>query len=353
MKNIEKEVKLFLNKVFCVVGHNSHYQVNDFMNVLLDAVEHTDFTNNTCIRVGGPTGETVFSRLKTASFDKIKKSFFDFLSRTSLFVKKFFRNRKFALAFDTTDEPYYGKVEGLYIHPYRPVRGSTGCFKYLTVSIIDAGKQIILGSLPVRIGADIVALVLELIEQARKFVPIETLLFDRGFHEYRLAEALQKIKVKYQIFWPKDKRTKKILKKMKPGEIKENFHTGKYTKDKSTFKVKIRFVLIKSYRRTKRSKAYNWVFVTNTRYPSQHFYVDKYRKRWSIETTFRVLDNIQIKTTTKNEKIRYFINIFCCLIHNLWKIKNLLENKITLKNFVVTIKEAIKTIIQEKNAPEG
>ncbi len=350
MKYIKKEIRNFLNKAFCVVGRNSPYQVNDFMHVLLDAIEHTDFTNNTCVRVGGPTGETVFSRVENTDLGKIKTAFFVFLVRIYSFIRIFFRNRKFALAFDITAEPYYGKVAGFFIHPYRPVRGSTGCFEYLTVSIINTNKQIILGSLPVRIGADIVALVLELIEQAKKFVPIETLLFDRGFHEYRLVEALQKINIKYQIFWPKDKRTKKILKKMKPGEIRENLHTGTYTRNKSSFKVKIRFVLIKSYRRTKKSKAYNWVFVTNTRYKSQHFYVDKYRKRWSIETTFRVLDNIQIKTTTKNEKIRYFINIFCCLIHNLWKIKKLLGEKITLKNFVVIVKETIKATIQEKNS---
>ncbi len=74
---------------------------------------------------------------------------------------------------------------------------------------------------------------------------------------------------------------------------------------------------------------------------SQHSYVDKYRKRWGIETAFRVLDNIQIKTTTKNPIIRHFINMFCCLVYNLWKIANILECQITLKNFVAYIVEQI------------
>lgn len=353
MNRTKKEIKTFLNKVFCVVGYNSPYSIADFMHVLLDAIEHTDFTNNTCVRVGGPTGETVFSRIEGADFDKIKKAFFEFLKRIYPLIKIFSRNRKMTLAFDCTDEPFYGKVNGFFIHHYKPVRGSTGCFRYITVSIINQGNQFILGSLPVRIGADIVALVLELIEQAKKFVHIEMTLFDRGFVDYRLVDALQKAGVKYQIFWRKDKRTKRILKKMKQGELKENSHTGKYSRDKSTFKVKTRFVYIKQYRRYKKSKSYNWVFATNTRQPSQHFYVDKYRKRWSIETTFRVLDNIQLKTTTKNKIIRYFINIFCCIIYNLWKLRNILETKITLKNFVAHAKEIIKEILQEKTAPDG
>jgi len=353
MKQINKEIKKFLSNIFCVVGRNSPYQINDFVNVLLDAIEHTDFTNNTCVRIGGPTGETVFSRLKNVDFNKIKNAFFNFLERIFPLIKTFSRNRKIALAFDSTDEPFYGKVEGLFIHHYKPVRGSTGCFKYLTVSIINNENQLILGSLPIRIGGDIVALVLELINQAKKFVSIDNTVFDRGFVDYRLVDSLQKAGVRYQIFWRKDKRIKKILEKMKQGELKENIYTGKYSRNKSTFKIKTRFIYIKQYRRYKKSKTYNWVFATNIRYKWQHLYVDKYRKRWSIETTFRVLDNIQLKTTTKNEIIRYFINIFCCLIYNLWKLKNILKTKTTLKNFVIKTKESIKEMLQEKTAPDG
>ena len=61
------------------------------MNVLLDAVEHTDFTNNTCKRVGGPTGETVFSRLKNADFEKIKNAFYNVLKNIFTLVKKLAR----------------------------------------------------------------------------------------------------------------------------------------------------------------------------------------------------------------------------------------------------------------------
>lgn len=335
------------------MGRNSPYCVNDFMRVLLDAVEHIDFTNNTCVRVGGPTGETVFSRLENASFDKINKAFIEILEEICPSIKKLLRGRKVTLAFDTTDEPFYGKVEGFYIHSYRPVRGSTGCFKYITVSVINRDKQFILGSLPVRIGADIVASVIALIHQAKRFFAIEMTLFDRGFVDYRLVKALQNAEVRYKIFWRKDKRTSKILKKMKRGELKENTYVGKYSRDKSSFKVKTRFVYLKKYKRHKKSKAYNWVFATNTRQKNQHYYVDKYRKRWSIETTFRVLDNIQIKTTTKNEVIRHFINIFCCLVYNLWKLENILEIKTTLKNFAITINKELKTLIQEKTAPNG
>lgn len=347
-QTIDKWIKKFLKDIFCVVGRNSPYQLNDFVHVLMDAVEHTDFTNNTCIRVGGPTGETVFSRLKNADFEKIKTAFYDILKPVYPRLKRLFRNRKVALAFDTTDEPFYGKIEGFWIHAEQPVRGCTGCFKFITVSIVDRENRLILGSLPVQRGADMVELVLELLGKAKEFVNPELVLFDRGFDSYELIDRLQHAAIRYQILWRKGKWIKAILKTMKRGDIKEIIKERSYSKDKSKHKVRIRFVLIKRYKRFRKGKVYDWVFATNTRQKSQHFYVDKYRKRWGIETVFRVLDNIQIKTTTKNEVIRYFINIFCSLIYNLWKISCFLEQKMSLKNFVIQEVQTVKSILPDK-----
>lgn len=350
--HIDKYLKKYIKDIFCVVGRNSPYQLNDFVHILMDAVEHTDFTNNTCVRIGGPTGETVFSRLKKADLEKIKTVFFRILRSIYPLLKRLLRNRQIALAFDITDEPFYGKVEGFWIHPEQPVRGSTGCFKFLTISVVNRDNKLILGSLPVSRGADMVGLIMELLQQAKMLANPEILLFDRGFDNLELLARLQEANVRYQILWRKQAWATKILKKMKRGEIKEVTKIRKYSKNKSTFKVKVRYVFIKKYRRFANGKAYNWVFATNTRQKRQHFYVDKYRKRWGIETVFRVLDNIQIKTTTKNEVIRYFINMFCCLVYNLWKISCVLEQKVSLKNFVFSVVQVLKRIILTDKPPD-
>ena len=351
-QTIDKWIKRYLKDIFCVVGHNSPYQLNDFVHVLMDAVEHIDFTNNTCIRIGGPTGETVFSRLQKADFEKIKNAFFSILKLIYPLLKRLLRNRQVALAFDITDEPFYGKIEGFWIHAEQPMRGCTGCFKFLTISVVNRDNKLILGSLPVSRGADMVELILELLQQAKQLVHPEILLFDRGFDNLELLARLQEAKVRYQILWRKQAWATKIFKKMKRGEVKEVTKVRNYSKDKSKYKVKVRYVFIKGYRRFANGKAYNWVFATNTRQKSQHFYVDKYRKRWGIETVFRVLDNILIKTTSKNEVIRYFINMFCCLVYNLWKIFCVLEQKMSLKNFVVHIVCRIKEIILADKPPD-
>lgn len=343
----------FLKGSFSERAQNSPYADIDFMHVLLDAVEHVDFTNNTCIRVGGPTGETVFNQLRESDFDQIKEAFYSVLDRILPSIKQVLRNRQVALAFDVTDEPFYGKVAGLWISPQQPVRGATGCFKYLTVSAVDQQNKLILGSLPVRIGADHVSLVMKLLQHARRYITPEVCLFDRGFDDHRLIDALQQAGVRYQILWCKHKWTKAEFKNMKNGSKKEVTRTVKYNHNKSYHKIKVRFVLIKKYIRYQGGKAFNWVFATNTRRKWQHQYVDKYKKRWGIETAFRVLDNIQIKTTTKNPIIRYFINLFCCLVYNLWKYARVLGCKVTLKNFVVQTVTVIKTAHRMHHIPDG
>ena len=190
---IDKWIKKYLKDIFYGVGRNSPYQLNDFVHVLMDAVEHTDFTNNTCVRIGGPTGETVFSRLQKADFEKIKIAFFEVLKPIYNLFKRLLRNRKVALAFDITDEPFYGKIGGFWIHAEQPVRGCTGCFKFLTISVVNRDNKLILGSLPVSRGADIVELIRELLQQAQTFVHPEILLFDRGFDNLELLACLKKL----------------------------------------------------------------------------------------------------------------------------------------------------------------
>jgi putative transposase len=309
----------------------------DFVHVLLDAVEHQDFVNNTSVRLGGPTGETVFARLKEVSVETINRGFLNQLTILLRFMSRLLRNREVALAFDTTDEPYFGRVKGLWVHPYCEAKGSTGCFKFLAVSAVDRHNRLVLGCLPVSIGADIVDLVERLLLQAQVVITPRLCLFDRGFDNYQLIERLQALNVRYQLLWRKSSWTIKELRKMQRGEIREVNRTGAYSRAKSKHKIRLRFVIIKSYRRFANVKAHNWIFCTNTRERWAHSYVDKYRQRWGIETVFRVLDNVQVKTTTRNIIIRHFLLSFCCLVYNLWKITNLENDQISLKNFVVIV----------------
>jgi putative transposase len=356
--SIDKPLKKFLTDIFYATKPNSPYQTGDFARVLTDAADRQDFVNNTSMRLGGPTGETVFARLKGVDIPVITAALLSQVQQFMPQIRRLLRNRNVALAFDTTDDPYYGSVEGLWIHPYCEAPGSTGCFKYITVSIVDRKDRCIVGCLPVRRGEYIEELIMMILDAIQHLVRTTLCLFDRGFDNYRLVALLKQRKLCYQILWRKDKWTKPILKSMKRGEIHEVIEEKKYTHNKTKHRVKIRFVFIKKYRRFHGQKAYDWVFVTNIRYKQKYQYVDSYRMRWGVETVFRILDTVRIKTTTKSHVIRYFLNAFCCLLYNLWKVLKTEGYEVSFKNFVAVILQQMPAIkrrpillAQEKKKP--
>ena len=83
--------------------------------------------------------------------------------------------------------------------------------------------------------------------------------------------------------------------------------------------VSFTMVFVKGIKVEGDEKAYNWVFATNMREKQPIKYILQYRKRWGIETLFRVLDGLQIKTKTTNMGKRFFLVLFTVYLYNTWK----------------------------------
>jgi len=350
----------FLKYIFCVVGANSPYKLTEFLHILITAALSKDFVNNTSIKTQpAPNGQTVFNRLLECTHETIETAFNSILESSVKKLKIMLRNRQIVLAFDTTYEPFYGKPNSnnLWIHGYKPVKGCTGCFTFITVSIVVGEEKFILASLPVPIYWNKADYVEKLIKQARKYVRIETCLFDRGFTSYELIHRLKKLKVGYQIFWKKDKKREtwltKELKKLKPRQMKEYIkEDGYFCKNKTKYYVRTRFIIIKQYKYKGDDRAYDWVFATNRKLKSQMWYIKGYKRRWGIETSYRVTDEVRIRTTTLDEVKRYFLFTFSCLLYNLWKFANLLlETKVTFATFVFTFFNIITEELKRNKEP--
>lgn len=360
MTKKNKGLLSFLKYIFCVVGANSPYELQDFLRILIIATQSPDFINNTSKKTQpAPNGQTVFNRLLGCTHDKIEAAFDNIAGAFFKQIRPMLRNRKLVLAFDTTYEPFYGdeNANNFWIHEYKPVNGCIGCFIFITVSIVVGEKKFILGSLPVPRHWNKADYVEKLIKLARKYVVIESCLFDRGFNSYELIDRLKKLKAGYQIFWKKDKKREtwltKELKKLKPGQMKEYLKEDSYfLKHKSKYYVRTRFIIIKQYKYKEDEKAYDWVFATNRKLKSQMWYIRGYKCRWGIETIFRITGDVRIKTTTLDEVKRYFLFAFCCLLYNLWKFANLfLKTKVSFQTFVFVFFEITREKVKKNKEP--
>ena len=356
----DKRLICFLKYIFCVIGQNSPFEINDFLHILITAALTTDFINNTTIKLQpAPKGQTVFNRLLGCSHEKIEIAFNMMMELIAKRLNAMLRNRRAIVAFDTTYEPFYGEISSnpFWIHEYKPVNGCNGCFIFITCSIVVGQKKFILGVLPVPIGWNHAEYIERLINHARKYIAIEACLFDRGFCDYELIARLKKLKVGYQILWKKDKKREtwltKELTKLKPKEMKVFIkEDGYFQKNKTKYYVRTRFVIIKQYSYKDDKQPYDWVFATNRKLKSQMWYIRGYKCRWGIETSYRVTDEVRIKTTTLDEVKRYFLFAFSCLLYNLWKFANLLLSvKVTFSTFVFVFFTMIIEKIQSNKDP--
>ena len=176
-----------------------------------------------------------------------------------------------------------------------------------------------------------------MLEFIKEYLPIEAALFDRGFNSWELIDLLKKIKVPYIIFWKKQGEWfKNIFDKMNDGEFKRILREGKYYRCKHDYNVSSYFILVNQLEYE--DKKYDWIFATNLNFKSAEAYVKRYKKRWGIETIYRITDDIRIFTTSTNHLVRCFLFMFTCFVYNVWKFfQTFLGEDFTLSNFKVNM----------------
>lgn len=83
---------------------------------------------NTYVETLGNKADTLYLRLREGLNEMTTYSYLDYIKCLS---EKFeWKNKEFVLAFDYTDEEFYGDVQGLDIHGWKKERAITGKFKF-------------------------------------------------------------------------------------------------------------------------------------------------------------------------------------------------------------------------------
>lgn len=323
---------------------------NAITSTLVRAALDLAFVNESCKSSGRVSkSQVIYRKIEENTKEDVKNCFREATIRFLKLLRIFNRNRKFILSFDTTEEAFYGdfsKAEDpLYLYEGSITRGSEFYYKYLTVAITCNGLfNYILDGIIVHVGAYTEDYVFSMIEFIKENLPIELILFDRGFNSWELIHRLKQLKVSYIIFWKRQGEWhKEIFGKMKEGEFKRILRTEKYNRDKTNYKVSSYFILVKQLEYD--GKKYDWIFATNLNLKSAASYVKRYKKRWAIETIYRVTDDIRVYTTSTNSLTRYFLFMFTCFVYNIWKFFQMfLGEGFTLANFKVNM-----TIFTAKN----
>lgn len=307
-------------------------------STLITAALTSRFVNESCKSSGQISkSQVIYNKFKKKSindvhiwFQQSAKGFLRYLKETS-------RNRLFIPSFDTTKEPFYGDVskaeDKMYLHKGSIAKGSDYYYEYLTVAITGSvTPKYILDAVMIPVGCYMEDYISLMIDEIRVILPLEVVLFDRGFDSWGVIYKLQKLHIPYLIFWKKQGEWyKKDFNHLQDGGWTKITRKGVYNRGKTNHKVCSPFILIKQLEYE--DKKYDWIFATNLKKNTAASYVKRYKKRWGIETIYRVTDDIRILTTSTKGIIRYFLFVFTCLVYNIWRFFQIfLGEKFTLAN---------------------
>ena len=236
------------NKISFSLGILKHF-INDSLGLDYESNKITGFelldslvsasAYNTYIETIGDKADTLYRRIKESPISMTTHAYLNYIRRLSAKLK--LNEKEVILAFDHTEEDFYGDVQGFDIHGWTGKDAITGHFKFLTCSIIsdDIPEKIPLISIPIRLGHYKSSVILHCLSLIKDYIgKINLILFDRGFFDKDLMYELTKLNYPYLIFVPKHKDKKEILYPMKIEEqvaIYNDFKVNKNQRKYSDF----------------------------------------------------------------------------------------------------------------------
>lgn len=339
-------LRYFINGSF---GLDRSFDVSGFelSAHLLDAAAY-----NTYVETVGNKADTLYLRAKASLTEMTTYSYLAYLKRLS---DKFgWKEKDVMLAFDYTDEDFYGDVQGFNIHGWTGEGGVTGKFKFLTCSIVsdEIPEKIPLISIPTHIGDYKSYAILHCLDLIKPYIgKILLILFDRGFYDKDLMYELSQRNFPYLIFVPKSHEKKEILYPMDKGEHITIIHDFTVNKDKTEYSGETFLTFLKEIYDPKSEKEYDWVFATNIEEVALSNLIRTYKKRWRIETGYRVQDEARIKCKSKEMKIRYFLFVFQQMLQTQWVC--FYKNEVRFKEFLIEIHKVCKDLVANPKRSYG
>ena len=331
-----KMIKKFINYSLGLSDDKFDITGYELLSPLLNAVAY-----NTYVETIGNKADTLYLRCKESMISMMEHSYLNYIKGVS---NKFKLNEKpVILAFDYTDEDFYGDVQGFDIHGWTGKDGITGHFKFLTCSIIsdDIPEKIPLISVPIMLGHYKSQTIIYCLSLIKKLIgEIKLMIFDRGFYDKDLMYELTKMNYPYLIFVPKHDDKKSILYPMDKEEQIAIYNEFEVNKNQSKYMGENILIFLKQIYDKKSEKNYDWVFATNIEEVLLENLVATYKKRWRIETQFRVQDEARIKCKSTEMKVRFFFFLFEQMLQTIWIC--FFKDEGSFKEFLIRLAETAK-----------
>jgi hypothetical protein len=341
--------------------YNAIFRNGEFIDELMWLGFEHNFAESGCRIISSvsgrrmPNADTLLYHIKKNDLTAVEEFFSKFMEMAFRDAKQkgLISGRAVDVAIDATPAwRFYGdrydrdgrEVKG--IEGYKPERGTSYAYQFITLDIVEHNERITLIALPVFHRADQNRLVEQLLSYAKSKVRISRVLLDRGFFDAECINMLNRMGLRYIMPAKVNSRdVRKVSRLTAPRIVPNCAMKG------------CRFNLVVT-----EVQGEKYYFATNipTRSDDLIFAFrikDLYRRRWQIESGYRTKKYAFLpKTTSKNYTIRYFYFMMAVILYNYWVIADiavLLYLGLNTKNTQITAKEfCIKAIGMERK-PAG
>ena len=220
-------------------------------------------------------------------------------------------------AIDYTKIPYYGIFNSNVIRSKHD-KGTELFYEYASMSVVENGKRICIYTVRITLLSEEKHEILRrLITQAlARGIKIKMLLVDRAFFTVDCINALHEMKIKFIMPCVGNERVQAAIDTLG--------RTGKLEKFPIYNAKRVEAVFTMIVVRNDKGKLMG--FATNIAGWSVQYFVRRipkvYRKRWSIETTFRKMKEIVGMTTSDLPELRLVYFMLAMILYNIWQVVN-------------------------------
>ena len=339
---------------------NCTYKREDIANTVIFSVSNNYSIEygSKYLRSGGkriPSGDDVFyhlSKLDKTGVIRLFKRVNDHLLREAKRRDVF--KKRMLCALDIHKVPWYGKTRDKNILGMEKIRGTNFGYGYASIECVEDGKRFTLSVYPLDQFTTRREFITSLVKTTREYTDIKILFLDRGFFNLESIKCLNDLQINFVMPAVRNPRIEKIV--------------NDFERKCKTFPYKQRFFLVREYemRRGKESVKFNlviivelpeeaddewntFVYATNIPVTDKNAFklAEDYRKRWGIETGYRVKDKIRGRTCSRNHVVRLFLLLLSVLLYNLWQLCNLriiIEIRWERKGYPMILNEFISNL---------
>ncbi|WP_342306497.1 ISH3 family transposase [Methanolobus sp. ZRKC5] len=217
--------------------------------------------------------------------------------------------KKYEFAIDFTNDPYYGGTNSSnenYVIRSLAKKSTNSFYSYVSLSIINKNERFTISVLPVEKNKTKVYYLTYFIDLINKLnIKIKVLCLDREFYSVDVFEFLQNEDIPH--ITPVVKRGKKIKQLL----IGRKARYAEYVmKNPQKKEIRLNIVIDVKYLKGKRNKngCENLGFVVYGINLSPRKVSTVYRRRFAIESTYRMRNIVKPKTSTRDVTFRYLSN---------------------------------------------